>query len=641
MTLSRLVARHSRRTLLVATLLSVATAPAAAAPLPLKPHEQLVEEVIAFLMSDVGHDGILTMDGDPLGDPVPPYFYHYSIRHNDRLRSATGGYPGYASISYPGYTMAIAIDAFLAWWAYSGDPDALARATFCADWLIPRRTPPGDVYGNWVYSTQTDAVMGGGYDGDAIMSDKPGMFGARCLRLYDITGDTVYLTAATEIADTYVATQLTGGPENDGRWPFRVRPSDGLVRQAYTSHLIPAIRLLESMETRAPGLGYETAAQRAWTWLENNPLNPASLDYMHWEGFYEDIDAASSTGLHDHYSAESTLAALLRRNAPGDISHAIDILTWSTDRYLAPDGIQNGNGAYAPALLEWDAWMNATYAATGQWAYVNLLLDQTTAGTPEHDPQWRPRAIEALHTLTYGQGTEELPADGRMLTTVRELTQPQFGIDTWYEQNFNTVIYMLLSMGIATELAPGDENHLLRSGGGELTDVSYQADRIVTTWSMPGSSAFKLVAQPYSVRIGDAWYATPQAGTPGWSWDAASQMCEVRHLGGDVEIRLGDATAVAHDRPAGLALEEAYPNPFNPTVVIPLRLGEAAEVTVDVLDARGRRVRRLVERTLPAGSHPVVWNGRDDQGEPASSGVYSVIARSAEQSRVRRITLVR
>ena len=49
--------------------------------------------------------------------------------------------------------------------------------------------PSDDLYGNLPYSTQTDAVMGGGWDGPAIMPDKAPMFGLRLLRLYDITGD--------------------------------------------------------------------------------------------------------------------------------------------------------------------------------------------------------------------------------------------------------------------------------------------------------------------------------------------------------------------------------------------------------------------------------------------------------------------
>jgi hypothetical protein len=303
--------------------------------------------------------------------------------------------------------------------------------------------------------------MGGGFDGDAIMSDKPGMFGLRCLRLYDITGEPSYLQTAVEIADTYVATQLSGAVEDFGRWPFRVRPADGFVRQDYTSHLMPAIRLLESLELRLPGNGYGSTAANAWTWLWSNPLNAQSANYMHWEGFYEDTPPATQIGYWDHYSAEGSLAALVARDQPGALDAAITILNWSTNRYLSPNTVQNGWGTYDVAMLEWDLWPNTTYAATGQWAHASLLLDEATRGLALHDPAWKPRAISALNTMTFGQGSEPLPADDRMLTTIRELSQPTFGTDTWYEQNFNTVLYMLACFGLAPELAPSAE-HLVR-----------------------------------------------------------------------------------------------------------------------------------------------------------------------------------
>jgi hypothetical protein len=627
-------------TLLCVLLFSASLAtPGEAATTPLKAHAQLVEEVVGFLYSDTGFDGILTMDNLPAGEPVPPYFYHYAIKHTDSLMSSTSGYPGYASISYPGYTMAVAIDAFLAYWAYSADPEALGRARACADWLIPRRTPAGDQYANWVYSTQTDGVMGGGFDLESVMSDKPGMFGACCLRLYDITGEASYLACAAEIADTYVATQMSGAVGDDGRWPFRVRPADGLVQQDYTSHLIPAVRLLESMEARSPGNGYGLAAQRAWSWLANNPLNSLSPDYMHWEGFYEDVFPVDQIGDRDHYSAESTLVSLVERGAPGDLASAIDILNWSTARYTSPDNSQNGFGTYAPAMLEWDHWTNTTYAATGQWAYVNLLLDAAALGLPEHDPAWRTRGVEALHTLTYGQGTEPLPADDRMITTIRELTQPAFGSETWYEQNFNTVIYVLLGMGLATELAPGDENHLLRTEGAELTGVDYGSARITLSWSGASTATLKLTQQPLSVRIGTEWYPLAGASTPGWSWDAARQLCSVRQLGGEVEIALGGSTP-APRQPRPLMLPP-YPNPFNPRVTVPIELASRARVEVSIFDVRGRRVRTLHAGSMGAGRHELIWDGHDDAGKSLASGNYAARLESSLGRMSRRIVLVR
>ena len=39
-------------------------------------------------------------------------------------------------------------------------------------------------------------------------------------------------------------------------------------------------------------------------------------------------------------------------------------------------------------------------------------------------------------------------------------------------------------------------------------------------------------------------------------------------------------------------------------------------------DVSGRLVRTLVNGPLAAGAHTAVWNGRDDQGNLVSSGVY-------------------
>ncbi len=629
---------------------------ARAALAPLKPHGQLVQEVVAFLMSDVGNGGIRTMDGAPQGARVPPYFYHYSIQHDDDLPSPTTGYPGYASISYPWFTASIGIDAFLAYWAYSGDPQALARARAFADWLLPRRTPAGDLFGNWPYSTQTDGTMGGGFDGDAVMSDKPAMFALRCLRLHDITGEAAYLDGATQIARTYVATQHVGGPAEDGRWPFRVRPSDGLVRQDFTSDLIPAISLLEALEHRAAGQGFATAAARAWAWLWANPLDPSSANYQRWEGFYEDITPADETGKRDHYGAEETVLGLLQRGQPGDVQKAIEVFGWSTSRYLAADGFQNGYGAYAPSILEWDAWMNTTYSATGQWAYVNLRLDEATRGTPLHDPTWRTRAIQALHTLTYGQGAQPLPHDGRMLTTIRELVQPLFGSETWYEQSLNTVKYMLLSFGLAPELAPAGEDHLVGFSGSELTAVQYSGDRIVTRWSGPGRAFLRLQLAPRAVLIDGIWQTVPvgdlSGATAAWTWQPDPGVCTIAHPGGDVVIALSGATAVGEppssgDRPAdadragGDILLPPHPSPANPATTLDFVLGSGGRARIAVHDLRGRTVCVLLDAERPAGFGRVVWRGTDAAGRAVASGTYLVRMETVSGAHVRNVTLAR
>jgi hypothetical protein len=76
-------------------------------------------------------------------------------------------------------------------------------------------------------------------------------------------------------------------------------------------------------------------------------------------------------------------------------------------------------------------------------------------------------------------------------------------------------------------------------------------------------------------------------------------------------------------RPAQHRLGDSYPNPFNPAVVLPLELAtDAAQVSLRVYDVLGRRVRQVWQGPLGAGSHRLVWDGRDEQGKSVAAGVY-------------------
>src|SRR5437867_3705886 len=56
--------------------------------------------------------------------------------------------------------------------------------------------------------------------------------------------------------------------------------------------------------------------------------------------------------------------------------------------------------------------------------------------------------------------------------------------------------------------------------------------------------------------------------------------------------------------------------------LIAFALGTRAHVRLSVYDARGRLVRRLVDRRYDAGRWEVKWDRRDDSGHRLSAGVY-------------------
>jgi hypothetical protein len=74
--------------------------------------------------------------------------------------------------------------------------------------------------------------------------------------------------------------------------------------------------------------------------------------------------------------------------------------------------------------------------------------------------------------------------------------------------------------------------------------------------------------------------------------------------------------------PTEISLSQNFPNPFNPTTDIDFALPEAQTVSLAVFNVLGQQVSQLVSGVQEAGYHKVTWNGKNNDGQPAPSGVY-------------------
>jgi photosystem II stability/assembly factor-like uncharacterized protein len=70
------------------------------------------------------------------------------------------------------------------------------------------------------------------------------------------------------------------------------------------------------------------------------------------------------------------------------------------------------------------------------------------------------------------------------------------------------------------------------------------------------------------------------------------------------------------------ALNGNYPNPFNPQTTIRYSVKNPSLVNITVYNLKGEKVRTLVSESKANGFYSTVWNGKDDSGNTASSGVY-------------------
>jgi len=97
-------------------------------------------------------------------------------------------------------------------------------------------------------------------------------------------------------------------------------------------------------------------------------------------------------------------------------------------------------------------------------------------------------------------------------------------------------------------------------------------------------------------------------------------------------------------RPASTALLQNYPNPFNPETWIPFELSEDSDVVVTVYDLEGALIRTLLlgEKTVGryrSRDRAAYWDGANEQGEPASSGVYVYELRAGGYREMRRMVI--
>ncbi|HET9252397.1 MAG TPA: C25 family cysteine peptidase [Candidatus Eisenbacteria bacterium] len=148
-------------------------------------------------------------------------------------------------------------------------------------------------------------------------------------------------------------------------------------------------------------------------------------------------------------------------------------------------------------------------------------------------------------------------------------------------------------------------------------------DRLLRAWRYPG--AFQ--------KTGMAW--------PMFHHDGFRTGVATFPIVTDVGPGAGEEPAPAP--PARAALEQNRPNPFNPSTTIGYVVPGSApvKVTIRIVTVAGRHVRTLVSRNDEPGYHEARWDGTDDHGRPAASGVYLYRAEIGAATLTRKMALLR
>ena len=192
-------------------------------------------------------------------------------------------------------------------------------------------------------------------------------------------------------------------------------------------------------------------------------------------------------------------------------------------------------------------------------------------------------------------------------------------------------------------------------GGSLLSDCSVAAYETSFVWGgisvktdeTGADGSYKITGLP----TGGYWVEASTECTTQW-WDHASSILEATvvsvtmpsdHSGINFNMpsAVEDEADEVTSRPENFELKQNYPNPFNPETEIQYSLQRSGQVTLEVYNLLGQKVRTLVDEYQRAGSYGVDWDGINQQGSFVSSGLYFYRLLVDGSSQTKRMVLLR
>jgi len=213
--------------------------------------------------------------------------------------------------------------------------EALAMAHKAADFLYSLREPAGSKYPGFT-PTYHPVKAASQYEWPrrrVSMNVYPASAASAFAALYEETHEEKYLTAAKDIADTYLAFQA-----EDGTWPLQVDLDKGPVG---SNKLVPisVMSMFERMFRLTKDAKYRAAGDRAFATIEKTRITS-----WNWEGQFEDVQPSSAYRNLTKHDACAT-AIYLADRYPDDkerLALARELLRFAEDQFV------NWERPYAP-----------------------------------------------------------------------------------------------------------------------------------------------------------------------------------------------------------------------------------------------------------------------------------------------------
>ncbi len=311
------------------------------------------------------------------------------------------------------------------------------------------------------------------------------------------------------------------------------------------------------------------------------------------------------------------------------------------------DGVFPANGS--EDLSEGNFW--AVHYASGDVMRYRPCFDPSGVGTVEEYTDWQVAVVENGTMIDYefaipigNQYNYIQPGEGNVSGIGLFVLDDPSTFNAWWPATmmniFKPQFYGEIHFGAENTIPPaavnlnvtGNEGDIVLSWEMEdINDFAYmnvymnngEEDALIGT--SHGLQFFYMLDDPgtyefYVVTVDNSGLESDPSATAQYIWSEGA--------GGD-------------GVPAYTGVNAIYPNPFNPEANISFSLKQPEKTSIEVFNVRGQKVRTVLDETMPAGTHHVVWNGIDNTNKKVASGVYLIKFKAGNTTQIHKALLLK
>jgi hypothetical protein len=296
-----------------------------------------------------------------------------------------------------------------------------------------------------------------------------------------------------------------------------VNVQTGHIIEEYTAHIIAAVRLFDDL-VKLGKTDYQKDRESIWNWINAYPMKNNI-----WKGYFEDIRLDLENKNRDQLSPLETARYILE--------HRSQIPNWQEEVKGLIDWVKDTLGAqpffYAIPIHEQKFCNFVMGSHTARFAGLCAMYAELTG-----DAGCREMAMRSFNWASYMANS-----DG---TVTVGIDRPDYYNQCWFTDGyFDYVPHFLDGMAALPELAPDDEDHLLRSTS-VIQQITYQTNAIhYQCFESGGCQRLRLSFKPVEILADEKPLPQKQVldESPGWILENIPYVIDIQPGAKEVFIR--------------------------------------------------------------------------------------------------------